>query len=158
MVDGFQSLDERDFTVLKDAIAWITALIAGADGKIDAKETEWAKKLTHIRSYAPSTELNAFYEEVGKDFGDKLDALIEQLPGSVEESTGILSRKLEQVNDVLPCLHNSLAYELYDSYMTFAKHVAKVSGGFLGMMSISKEEAALMTLPMITPIALDEEE
>lgn len=158
MVQGFESLTEQQFAILKDAIAQITVLIAGADGEIDQKETEWATKLTHIRSYNNPLNLNLFYEAVGQDFSEKLTSLIENAPANVEERTKMLSSKLSEVNEVLSCLENNLAAELYVSFKTFAKHVAKASGGFLGMLSVSKEEANLIHLDMINPIEIDEEE
>ncbi|MBT8231738.1 MAG: hypothetical protein HKO66_07820 [Saprospiraceae bacterium] len=158
MTQGFEALNDQEFGILKDAIAWITLIIANADGKIDERETEWAQKLTKIRSYNNPSFLNAFYEEVGKEFSDTLDGLMKNLPEDKNEATAMLSGKLEQVNAILPCLDNTVAYELYHSYKSFAKHVAKASGGFLGMMSISTEESLLMELPMIEPISIDEEE
>jgi len=158
MVQGFESITDQQFSVLKDAIAQITLLIAGADGDIDPKETSWATKLTQIRSYNNPLSLNGFYDAVGLDFADKLDNLIANTTDNVEERTALLSKKLAEVNDILLTLENQLGAELYDSFKSFAKHVAKASGGFLGMMSISKEEASLIDLKMINPIEFDEQE
>jgi len=158
MVQGFESLTDQQFATLKDAIAQITVLIAGADGHIDPKETEWATKLTQIRSYNNPLHLNAFYEAVGEDFSEKLDTLIASAPTDVDARTKMISDKLGNVNAVLSALENNLAAELYTSFVSFAKHVAKASGGFLGMMSVSKEEANLMDLKMINPIEVEEDE
>ncbi len=158
MIEGFDRLDEAQFKVLKDAIAWITALIAGADGQIDREETEWAEKLTKIRSYANPNVLTPFYKEVGVDFHENLESTLDSLPIGKKEREKILNDKLAQVNDVMPLLDNSVAYELYNSYLSFAKHVAQHSGGFLGFFSIDKEESHLMHLSSIDPIELDEEE
>ena len=158
MIKGFESLNDREFNILKDAISQITVLIAGADGDIDQKETEWATKLTQIRSYNNPLHLNSFYEAVGVDFADKLSQLIESAPKDVKERTALLTRKLTEVNSVLSCLDNKLGAEMYNSYVSFAKHVAKASGGFLGMMSVSKEEAKLIDLSMIDPIVWEDEE
>jgi hypothetical protein len=158
MVQGFESLTDQQFAILKDAIAQITVLIAGADGEIDPKETEWATKLTHIRSYNTPQDLNGFYEAVGHDFSDKLNSLITNSPKDTGERTAFLTSKLSEVNDVLSCVENNLAAELYKSFLSFAKHVAKASGGFFGMMSVSSEEANLMDLKMIDPIEITEEE
>jgi len=43
MIEGFERVSEEQFIILKDAIAWITALIAGADGDIDKEETDGQK-------------------------------------------------------------------------------------------------------------------
>ena len=158
MIEGFERVSEEQFIILKDAIAWITALIAGADGDIDKEETEWAEKLTKIRSYANPNELTPFYQEVGLDFHDRLHHVLDTLPMGKKEREDILTSKLSQVNDAIKPLDNDLAYELYSSYLSFAKHVAKHNGGFLGFLSIDKDEEHLMHLNMIDPIILDSEE
>jgi len=155
MIEGFERVNETQFQVLKDAIAWIAALIAGADGEIDKEETEWAEKLTKIRSYANPNVLTPFYKEVGVDFHDSLHAKLDSLPIGKVEREKILYAKLAEVNEVLPLIDNKLAYELYKSYLSFAKHVAKQTGGFLGFLSIDKEEGELISLSMITPIELE---
>lgn len=157
MVQGFENLSERQFEITKDAIAWITVLIAGADGEIDAQETEWATKLTNIRGYANPNILTEFYDEVGKDFSSKLAHLLENVPSDTKERQELLYRKLGQLNSILPTLGN-LGAELYQSYKSFAEHVAKASGGFLGFFSVNKEEAKVMTLPMLEEVAFIEEE
>jgi hypothetical protein len=158
MIEGFSNINEAQFEVTKDAIGWITALIAGADGNIDREETAWAEKLTKIRSYANPNRLTPFYKEVGIDFHDKLEALLSGLPIGQKEREEVLTAKLAQLNNVLPLLDPTTAYELYRSYLSFAKHVAKQTGGFLGFFSIDKEEESLIHLGMITPIEIEEEE
>ncbi len=158
MIAGFSGISDNQFETLKEAIAWITALIAGADGAIDTKETEWAKKLADIRSYANPNDLTPFYEEVGKDFSVQLDKLIEHLPESKEARMSLLERKIAQLNDILPLLPNATGAALYASYVSFANHVAKASGGFLGFFSVSSEESKLIELPMLDKIELEEEE
>jgi len=156
MIAGFENISEEQFETLKKSISWITVLIAGADGEIDKDETAWAKKLTKIRSYANPNRLNAFYEEVGKDFSAVIEKVINNVPTDTAKRNELLSRQLEQCNGIFSILENRTAFELYHSFKTFAKHVAKESGGFLGFFSISKEEASLIDLPMLTAIELDE--
>ena len=151
---GFEKLTEDQRQKIKDAMSWITVLIAGADGKIEAGETAWAEKVTKIRGYHnPSNELTPFYEAVGEEFSEKLDHLIANVPEDVSERNAILSRKLEQLNDILPLLdHNNIGFKLLASYRSFAEHIAKSSGGFLGFFSVSKDEGNLIGLPMINDI------
>jgi len=158
MISGFEKLSESQFEIVKDSIAWITVLIAGADGKIDEEETEWAKKLTKIRGYSNPNALTPFYDEVGLNFDEKLTSLISNVPTDTQQRTDILSRKLSQLNEILPQLDNALAFSLYESYKTFAKHVAESSGGFLRFFTVNSEEAALINLPMVTPIELVDSE
>lgn len=162
MIAGFERLTEDQFQLTKDAIAWITVLIAGADGKIDEEETAWAAKVTKIRGYHNPNELTAFYELVGAEFSAKLGDLLAHVPTDVKQRTDLLTRKIEQLNDTLPILDNNMGHHLIGSYRSFAKHVAKASGGFLGFFSVSSEESQLIDLPMLRDIpyveAEDEEE
>lgn len=158
MLDGFENLSESQFETLKKSVAWVTVLIAGADGSIDKGETDWAKKLTEIRGYANPTDLNAFYDAVGVGFENDLNHLIEHAPKDTKERTELISRKLEELNDIFPLIENRLAYELFFSLKSFAKHVAKATGGIFGFFSINKEEAKLIELPMLSPIELASEE
>jgi len=161
MVPGFGNISEGQFQITKDALAWITVLIAGADGKIDEDETAWAEKVTKIRGYSNPNELTPFYEAVGAEYATKLAELIEKAPSEVQQRQEILTRKLEQLNAILPLLENNLGHHLAASYRSFAKHVAKASGGFLGFFSIGSAESKLVDLPMIAEVPwedLDEEE
>ncbi len=157
MIEGFEKLSSEQFETLKKAISWITILIAGADGKIDNTEKEWAEKITEIRSYSLKGDLIHFYQEVGKDFHDSLDNLISELPENKDQRRTILTERIATINSIMPSLDSDIAVELYESYKSFAKHVAKSSGGFLGMMSITKEERALIDLPMLNEVYYEEE-
>ena len=154
MITGLEKLTDDQRQKTTDAMAWITVLIAGADGKIDADETAWAEKVTKIRGYHnPPNQLTSFYEAVGAEFSDKLDNLIANVPENVSERNAILTRKLEQLNDILPLLDkNNMGFHLLASYRSFAEHIAKSSGGFLGFFSVSTDESNLIGLPMINDI------
>lgn len=152
MVEGFEGLSEQEFEALKNGISWITVLIAGADGVIDSEEQEWAEKVTMIRAYSLPNELKNFYAEVGEDFAEKLDETINEVNGDISEIQASLSSKLASLNPILAKLENDIAVDLYESYLSFAVHVAKSSGGFLGMMSISAEEKELIGLTMLNKI------
>ncbi len=154
----FIGISKDQMSSLEEALALITILIAGADGNIEAKELQWAEKLTHIRSYAEPAELNALYEKVQAGFSAKLAELISVLPSDLEAREAAISDRLAQLNGILPLLENRIAYKMYKSYKSFAKHIAKASGGFLGFGSISREERRWISLSMINPIFLEDEE
>jgi len=159
MLDNFTGINEAEKKQLVDAIAQITVLIAGADGTIDTAETAWASKVTKIRSYASDEMLHDFYKEVGKTFEEDLNDTIKNAPDDTEQRTKMLADQLAALNGPLAKIPHLLAVHLYESYTTFAKHVAEASGGFLRMWSISGEEKKLIELPMITPIVhIDGEE
>ncbi len=142
---------------LKDAISLITILIAGSDGKIDHEETAWAEKLTRIRSYSSPEKISDFYAEVGKDFSERLTHYIEALPDDRDERNKDISDRLSSLNGIFAKLDQEKAHHFYLSMTSFAKHVAKASGGFLGFGSISSAEKKWIGLPMIDPIDDHEE-
>lgn len=159
--DIFSGITADQYEQLKEALSLITILIAGADGKIDEQELNWAEKLTGIRTYAKPEELNAYYLDVEDGFEDRLSNLLSALPSDLAEREVEISQRLGGLNKVLSCLSNPVAFQLYDSFTSFARHIAKASGGFLRFGSISSAEKEWINLPMIDPIILeipDEEE
>ena len=157
MLDKLNHLTDDERQELFDAVPIITILIAGADGHIDPKELEWSEKLTKIRGYTGSQSLQEFYDKVGENYSDRLLRWQEVLPNETEERNADISARLTNLNPILAKLETELGAEFYKSFTSFAEHVAKASGGFLGFGSISSEEAALINLPMLTPIENDED-
>lgn len=157
MIPQFAALSTEESQLMYDAIPMITVLIAGADGQIDQDETDWGKKIAKIRSYDAHESLQDFYKKVGETYSDKLSGLINTLPSDTAARTSAISDQLGKLNGVLTSLEPEFAKRYYDGLVTFAEHVAKSSGGFLGFGSISKAEKDLMGLPMITPIVIEEE-
>ena len=158
MVEQFKSLKQSEINELLDVIPRITVLIAGADGRIDPKETEWAKKIAEIRAYASDKILREYYTNVGELFDARLKELIRELPDDTKIRTEVLSQHLAKINPILAKLDQDYAAYLYESYVSFATHVAKAAGGFLSFMTISTEEKKLIGLKMIRPIEHPEEE
>lgn len=157
MIENFKMLDEAEFDKLKDAISLITVYIAGADGEIDSDELKWAEKITSIRGYNATDGLNKFYEEVGVDFQERVDKYVASLD-TLELRNKTVEQKLSDLNPILAKLDTRIGALLYKSYISFAKHVAKASGGFLGFFSIGPDEKALLDLKMLTPIVWKGEE
>ncbi|MFT6336618.1 MAG: hypothetical protein ACI86M_003335 [Saprospiraceae bacterium] len=157
MTEYFKVLSDSEFDQLKDAISLITVYIAGADGNINDDETKWAEKVTKIRSYTLPQSLKEFYAEVGIDFHERMENYMASL-SNLETRNSTVADKLTALNPILAKLAPKLGATLYNSYLSFAKHVAKASGGFLGFFSIGPKEAALLDLEMITPIVWEEEE
>jgi len=158
MTDQFKKLNEKDFEKLMDTVPLIAVLIAGADGDMEDEELEWSKKVAHIRSYKMKADLKSFYEEVNKNYTGKLQHFIEVLPAGVKERTKVISEKLAEVNKVMSKLEPEVGAKLYKSFLSFAEHVAKASGGVMGFFSVNKAEAALIGLPMIDPILYEHSE
>jgi hypothetical protein len=153
MIEQFKGISESEYEELKDAVSLITVLIAGADGSIDRKEKDWAEKVTNIRSYSLPEGLKDFYLEVGEDFQNKLDTFIDRFSGEVEARNREISLELAQLNQIFPKLQDrESAVALYESFVSFARHVARASGGFLSWGSINVHEKKLMSLDMIHPV------
>ena len=152
MLTEFEQLNPEEVNLLTDVIPLITILIGGADGELDHEELDWAKKVSEIRTYNNPDRLNNFYKLVGESYDDRLKQYLGDLPKSTEERTSAISELLTKVNHILPKLEEEYRKEIYESYKSFAQHVAKASGGFLRFLNVSKEEKDLMNLPMINEI------
>ncbi len=157
MIKNFESLSAEEFEKLRLGIAWIAVLIAGADGKIDSSEVTLASKIAKIRSYAGPEELIEFYTEVGSDFATKLPELIDNTPNDKKARTEIAVNKISELNPILAKLPNVIGALMYHSFVSFATHVAKASGGFIRIWSISHEEDKYINLPMLDEIVYVEE-
>ena len=158
MLDNLTRLDEDEIQELYDAIPVITLLIAGADGEIDDLELAHSEKITKIRGFSGHETMQDFYDKVGEDYSERLKRWLKVVPQDTEERTNHLSARIEKLNPILAKLDPESGARMYKSLTSFAKHVAKASGGFLGIGSINKAEAELMDLPMLTPIVVEEED
>jgi hypothetical protein len=149
----FENLSQEDLVVLENAVPQIAVLIAGADGKIDVKEEQWAEKVTAIRGFAGDKWLNDFYDEVHANFAIRFRDLVKHLPTETAKRQEVLSTEIGKINTVLSKLDATTAFKLYNSFKSYAEQVARASGGILGFHAISHDEEIWLGLPMITPIA-----
>lgn len=146
---SMSKLSEDEKKLVYDSIAYISILIAGADGVIENKEVEWSRKITKIRSYTYHDDMKDFYMKVGETFYDKLNALIAELPRDGKKRNEIISERLSGLTEILQKLDIDFADLYYSSLKSFAKHVAQSAGGFLDYGSISYKESKIVDLPMI---------
>jgi len=154
----FENISSEELRILQETVCKVAALIAYADGKVDIDETYWAEKIASIRSYGEPNELNEFYTGVDSEFSDAFQNEVDNLPNDTAEARQCLSDDIARANDILPKLSPKVSYLMYKSYTSFAKHIAKASGGFMGFFSIGSEEAKLIDLPMLHPIDPPKEE
>jgi hypothetical protein len=154
----FVNLNEEEKAQLRDAIPLIAVLISGADGDFSKSELESAKKITHIRSYNLKTDIKEFYKDEDLEIEERIKHFIDTLPHGVHERAELISEKLSALNPILEKIEQPKRYNLYKGFLSFAEHIAKASGGVLGIFSINAEEAKLISLPMITPVAYFEDE
>lgn len=158
MIEHFDNLTEQEASKMLNAIPLITILIAGADETIDYNEKKWAVKLANIRTFSNPNELHDYYSHIGINFAERLNKNIDKLPQNTAARQQLISKQLAELNSVFPKLDPLFGAKLYDSCISFAKHVANASGGFLGFGRVSKAESEWMTLPMLAPVLLPEEE
>lgn len=153
-------LSSEELSLLKDAYAYITVLIAGADGNIDAQELSWAEKIVQIRTFAGDERLNEFHEAINAALPERIKQLINELPADVASRNEMISNILAGLNPILASLDPSLSSYLYKGYVSFAQRIAKASGGILSFFTIGAEEKKWVGLSMLTPIVyiIDEEE
>src|SRR5699024_1239806 len=153
MREEFKGISVSEYEQLTQAIAEITILIAGADGTVNKGEVEWAEKVTKIRSYNLPKRLASFYKDVGKDFRNQMDRWSLKFLEDPEQTKLEVKSNLAELNSLFTKLENRrVAYELYLSFRSFARHVARSTGGFLGWGAIGPEEDALIGLTMIHPV------
>ncbi len=152
MIHELKHLAEEERQLLFASLPMVAILIAGADGVIDTQEKEWAKKLTHIRSYTAESSFREFFEELDRDFEKKFDTFLDEFPKEVKPRIEVISKNLEQLNPILVKLDPVFAKDFVQELKSFAHHVARASGGFFRVGSISKEESDLLDLPMLNPL------
>ncbi|MEZ4776834.1 MAG: hypothetical protein R3D00_26905 [Bacteroidia bacterium] len=145
-IKQFSNLTEQESALLTNAPALITVLIAGADNDISKKETDWAGKLVHYRTFTSEPKLQNYYEAVKEGFESSLDALID---GWNENSEALITGELAGVNSILPKIDPEYATLLKESWRSLAQKVAEASGGLLGFGSVDEAEKRLVSLPMI---------
>lgn len=153
MTNDLTKLSQEEREQLYDAIPMITVLIAGADGEISEKEKAWAQKVTHIRGFEGPERIQGFYEEVESRFEQRVEKLINTLPVDTEKRNAELTEKLAAVNPIMNKLGYVLHKQLHRSFLSFAKHVARADGGFLGVFAIDKKEEDLIDLSMLEPVS-----
>jgi len=158
MIRDFKDLTEEEVSTMMDAIPLVTVLISGADGDFSKSEREWAKKLVDIRSYNFPETMRPYFQKVGETFGDKMDALIKELPEDTSKRNQLVSERLANLNAIFPKLENNFAHRFYKNLLSFAEHVAKADGGFMRFATISKDEKKWLDLNMINPVELEEED
>jgi hypothetical protein len=154
MIPQFEHLSPSEKELMYDAIPLVTILIACADGELTHQERNWAEKITKIRSYSYHESLREYYFNVGKNYQEKLDYFLEKFPLNIDRRTAMVSEKLSGLNVVLPKLEKVFAWRFYAGLLSFARHVARSSGGFLGWSAINEAERKLIGLDMINPVEL----
>lgn len=152
MIKSIESLAPEKQKVLYDAIPYVTLLVAGADGIIEDAELERGEKIAHIRTFRSPREWQAYYQKVDEQLHERLHELIRVLPRDPKQRQERIAAELSKLNGILPLLDPKHAKLFYEGLLSFARHVAKASGGLIGWMSVGPKEAKVVDLPMIEPV------
>lgn len=128
----------------------VCMLVAGADGKIDSKETNKAIQVAR-RKAKSNNVLWQYFSVASEDFEDKLRILLQGYPSAPEARNEILVEELSALNAILPRVESSFRRQFYSLLRELAREVAASSGGLLGYNAIDKEEAKYIGLDMIRP-------
>jgi hypothetical protein len=151
MISEFRNLNESEINLMLNAPALVTLLIAGAEGKIDDKETDWGAKVAHFRAEDKNSIMQNYYKEVDSIFNDSLSTFMSNFPDDVQERTDKINSELIKINNILPKLDKNFAAEFYKGILSLSKQVAKADGGIWGYGSVSPEEQKLIDLDVIIP-------
>lgn len=149
MIKEFEGLREDEIKVLVDAPVLVAVLIAGADGNIDKSERKEAIEVARSKQSRAREQLVDYYKMVGDDFEGKFNSTIDSLPEDAEARNKAITAELRKLNFIFPKLEKNFSIKLYASLKDLAKKIAEASGGILGYLSVSYEEAKLVELKMI---------
>lgn len=152
MIPEFKKLKEHEIKLMIEAPVLITILIATADGNVEQKETDWGAKTIHFRAEDKESILQKYYDIVDKTDRHLFFTLMEKYPSGNDERINVIKGELSKLNAIFPKLEKDFAKELYKSFITLSKQVAKATGGIWGYGSISQEEQKLIDLEMIHPV------
>lgn len=148
IVNEFEKLNEEEKELLFETPAYVAVLLAGSDGKIDQQEEIWASKVMDFRKSIGEERLHLYYELADRRYRPTFLKLVDQYL-ETESRNEALSDALAARSMVLNKLENDFAQILLHSWRTFAKQVARASGGIWGFGGISKDEKKFVDLDMI---------
>lgn len=147
-IHEFNKLTDAEAKSLYQAPAMIAVLIASADSQIDEQETTWAKKVVSFRQEVGNELLFSYYEIAESFFEETMTSLLSEEKGT-QTRIASLETALTNLNPILAKVDGKFASELLESWKSFAKQVAKATGGILGFGGVSAQEKHLMDLKMI---------
>lgn len=152
MIPEFEPLRDDEIAVLTKAPVYVAILIAGADGTIDKTERREAIEIARNKQSRAREQLTDFYKAVGENFEETFNKLIDDLPSGTDSRVSAITTELRKLNFILPKIDKNFSIKYVASLKDLAKKIAEASGGVLGYLSVSYEEARLMELRMIKDI------
>ncbi len=149
MIPELKNLRDDEVEVLLKAPILVSILIAGADDNIDKHEIKAAIAMARSEQTRSREGLHDFYKLVAQDFESELHRLIHDFPSTAAQRTPLITKELRRLNRIFIKLDKPFTTKIYGSLKDMAKRVAEASGGILGYMSVSYEEAKMLELEMI---------
>lgn len=152
MIYGLDPLNQEEADFLLQVPVLITILIGDADHNLTRAEIEWAEKIARFRSVKGDKNVQDFYRNLEPVFHEKLEQKLSEYNQIALNNQYIVDRvyeDLKRTNPILEKLDPEIAKSLYQSFKSFAIHVAKASGNVLGMGGINPEEHRYISLDML---------
>lgn len=145
-----QHLPPANQELIYKAPLLVCLLIAGADGIIDRRVIKRALRAVLKKSHDLHKEVSEFFKEVGTDFKDKLQVLLQAYPNQVTRQNELIVKELSILNEVFLRHDRSFSVELYRrGLFLLAEAVAKASGVFLSIGKVGKAGRPYLKLPML---------
>lgn len=121
----YQKLNKKDRELLLKAPVYMSLLAAQHDGTLLPKERNAALKLSHIKTFSSSVELQDYFKDVEKSFEENLNSLDKSLPAGFEERKKTIEKKLLKIKNILDRIEYNYATKLTKNLNSFLKHVYK---------------------------------
>lgn len=147
-----QTLDElrsSEKDLILKAPLLVGMLIAGADGIINSREQKKLSNFLYSRARKYGDEMEAIFQKLINNLNMYLIEFMHSYPRDHDERNREIVKKLGQLNEILPKLDKTFAYNYYHSLRDIAKKTAKASGGILKTKPVRKTERKFVLLSMI---------
>lgn len=141
----FKDLSEAEKALVLSAPALVTVLIGAADNEFTQSEKDRGSKAVQFRSTVGDPILKEYFQLANEVFIEN----VEDIYRTYGNNTDNIAEKLAEINPILKKLDTRFAAALVDNLRSLAKAIAQASGGVLGFLEISKEEAHYINLGMI---------
>ncbi|MDI9357017.1 MAG: hypothetical protein QM536_08360 [Chitinophagaceae bacterium] len=183
LFEGYLTEEEEEY-LIKTPCVYVPLLLAGADGIIDRDEEKKIIGMGafYKSKINTSTLLGRYYERVyhipynkycrevmhlflrrnfiSTHFEQNQKSTVQSFKKweikSLQQKNKVLCiGELLRMNEIYPKLGKEFSYSLFQDFLEVAEIIAKSSGGFLGVGTISKEERDFLSLDFINPHTLN---
>ncbi len=153
---ALKTLSDAERERLLDVPIYITLYVGVADGTLDHEEVEWGEHIAEFRAQQEDALLARYWSDVDARFRKRFYQLRSELgvePDRPVDASSVMPQIEDRLRAVPPLyekLPEGFAFELYESWRSYARHIARASGGILGFGAVTgEEERAILTLEEI---------